>query len=90
MTDSTKMVIMDACASAYLEEKANEFEKSNLDVNNLDNYKRFCPGYGESKLSDLRYIYDEIKAEKIGIILNEQFMMSPQKSMLGIVKKKIN
>ena len=90
MTDSTKMVIMDACASAYLEEKANEYEKSNLDVNNLDNYKRFCPGYGESKLSDLRCIYDEIKAEKIGIVLNEQYMMSPQKSMLGIVKEKIN
>ena len=81
VTNPSKMVIMDACASAYLEVKADEFEKTLGD--NLT--KRFCPGYSNTSIEDLKIIHKELKADKIGIVLNESCMMIPQKSMLGII-----
>jgi len=85
-TDVSKMVIMDACASALLELKADEFEKT-LGCNLT---KRFCPGYGTTDILDLKIIHKELKADRIGIELNESCMMIPQKSMLGIIGIKSN
>lgn len=80
-TDLTKMVIMDACASSYLEYLSDEFDKTLGDNNTY----RFCPGYQGSKASDLKYIFNIMDISKIGIELLESNIMVPQKSMVGII-----
>ena len=79
--DMRKSLVFDACASAYLERLADEFEMSlgkNLTY-------RFCPGYGGSDISDIKYIFDLLKPEKIGVTLLGSTLMLPQKSMAGII-----
>ena len=81
-TNLSKMVIMDATASAYLEYKTDEVEKTfneKLDF-------RFCPGYSKTKIEDLVIISKVINSYKIGIEVTESYMLNPQKSMIGIVR----
>ena len=80
-TDLTRAIIFDACASAYLEARADDYEKTIGD--NLT--YRFCPGYGGSSTDDLKHIFDLIRPEKIGITINESNFMLPSKSMAGII-----
>ena len=80
-TDMTRAIVFDACASAYLEVKSDEYEKTIGD----DLTYRFCPGYGGSSVDDLKYIFDLIHPEKIGITLNESNFMLPSKSMAGVI-----
>lgn len=80
-TDMTKGVVFDACANAYLEAKADEFEKT---LGNDLTY-RFCPGYGGSSVDDLKYIFRLLRPEKIGVTLNENNFMLPAKSMAGVI-----
>ncbi len=86
VTDAGYMVIFDACANAYLEYKAEEYKKSIYD--NLS--YTFCPGYQGSNVSDIQYIYNELKGGKIGIELTSSYMMLPMKSMAGIIAKDIS
>ena len=79
--DAAKAVVFDACASAYLEELSDEYE-SGLGLNLS---YRFCPGYGGSSVSDLKYIFEILSPEKAGISLTENNYMLPGKSMAGIV-----
>lgn len=79
--DMLKAIIFDSVSSAYLEVKADEYEKNiapNLSY-------RFCPGYQGSDVRDIKYIFDLLHPEKIGIELLPSGMMTPQKSMCGIV-----
>lgn len=81
ITDILRSIILDATANAYLEARADEYEKTlgeNLSY-------RFCPGYQGSSLEDLKYIFEILKPEKIGITLLPSGMMVPQKSMCGII-----
>lgn len=80
-TNLTKCLVFDACASAYLEYKSDEYEKTL--ANNLT--YRFCPGYQGSSIEDIKYIFDILKPEKIGLELLESNLMIPQKSMAGII-----
>ena len=80
-TDLTRGIVLDACASAYLEARSDEYEKTIGD--NLT--YRFCPGYGGSSVDDLKPIFDLIHPEKIGITLNDSSFMLPSKSMAGII-----
>ena len=80
-TDMSRGVVFDACASAYLEVRSDEYEKILGD--NLT--YRFCPGYGGSSIEDLRYIFELVHPEKIGISLNESNFMLPSKSMAGVI-----
>ncbi len=81
ITDMVRAVVLDTVAGVYLEEKANEYEKTLGD--NLS--YRFCPGYQGSSLSDLKYLFEVLNPEKIGISLLDSGMMIPQKSMCGII-----
>lgn len=77
----TKMIIFDACSSAYLEYLSDEYEKELKD--NLG--YRFCPGYNGSSITDLYELFKILKPEKIGIHLLDSNLMLPQKSMVGII-----
>ena len=81
VSDMLRAIVLDSTANAYLEAKADEYEKTlgeNLSY-------RFCPGYQGSSVSDLKYIFEVLKPEKIGIELLPSGMMVPQKSMCGII-----
>ena len=80
-TDMPKAVVLDACASAYLEFLSDMKEKTLGD--NLAT--RFCPGYGGSDVSDLREIFKILHPEKIGITLTPTDFMLPLKSMAGMI-----
>lgn len=80
-TDMSQATVFDACASAYLEARSDEYEKMLGD----DLTYRFCPGYGGSDVSDIKYIFGLLRPEKIGVTLNENFFMLPSKSMAGII-----
>ena len=80
-TDPARSVVFDACASAYLEERADRFEVSIP----YPLAPRFCPGYGGSDVSDIRHIFDILKPEKFGMTLGENFYMIPSKSMACVL-----
>lgn len=80
-TDKRKAVIFDACASAFLEELSDEYERGIAD----DLSYRFCPGYGGSSVEDLKYIFGILQPEKIGVSLTESGYMLPCKSMAGVI-----
>ena len=80
-TDMTRAVILDSCASAYLEKCSDEYEHNIAD--NLT--YRFCPGYGGSSVEDLKNIFELLRPEKIGVALNDSNFMLPSKSMAGVI-----
>lgn len=80
-TDAAKAVIFDACASALLEELSDGYEKSLEE----DLSYRFCPGYGGSDISDVKYIFEILRPEKIGVTLTETGYMLPSKTMAGVI-----
>lgn len=83
-TDLPRAIVLDACANVYLEAKSDAYEKTIAD--NLT--YRFCPGYDGSSTEDLKYIFDLLHPEKIGITLEktyETYIMLPTKSMAGII-----
>lgn len=80
-TDMAKSVVYDACASAYLEQLADEYEERFGE----DRTYRFCPGYGGSDIKDVKYIIELVKPEATGVTLTESGYMLPLKSMAGII-----
>lgn len=80
-SDMARSVVLDSCASAYLEARSDEFEASLGEVLT----PRFCPGYGGSSVGDIRYIFDLLHPERIGVTLNESCFMLPSKSMAGVI-----
>ena len=81
--DPARMVLLDACASAYVEEKTDEFQQK---LNLCNSTMRFAPGYGDVPLSLQREIFKKVEGiEKTGIILDDNNIMHPFKSMTGII-----
>ncbi len=83
VTDMRYAVIFDAAASVYLEHQADAYEQT-LPFRPLD--FRFCPGYGNTPLTDNRRIADLLKAHTIGISFLDSGLMVPLKSMVGIIR----
>lgn len=79
-TNAARCVVFDASASAYLEYRSDEYEKT---IGGLS--YRFCPGYGGSSVGDIRYIFELLQPEKIGMTLLENNYMLPSKSMAGVL-----
>ncbi len=80
VTNMPKMVVYDACAGVYLEYMAEERKNEiSRDLSYI-----FCPGYAGSSVTDLKYIFERLHPETIGITLTESGMMMPQKSIVGI------
>lgn len=81
--DPSRMVLLDACASAYIEEMTDEFQQK-LNLRNAT--MRFAPGYGDVPLCLQREIFEKVEGiEKTGIILDDNDIMHPFKSMTGII-----
>ena len=83
-TDMTKSVIFDCTASAYIEEMADLYEKTNLPYDKKS--FRFCPGYSGTSFLDNMEIAKYLDVRKyLGINFLASGLMVPLKSMIGIV-----
>ena len=81
--DTVKYVIMDAAASALIEETCDNLQNS-LPFSDLT--FRFSPGYGDVPLEIQKQLLSVLDAgRRIGLTLTPQFLMMPQKSISGIV-----
>lgn len=80
-SDMTRSAVLDACANAYLEATSDEYERGISDGLTY----RFCFGYGGSPLEDIKYAFEILHPEKIGVTLSQSCFMLPSKSMSGII-----
>lgn len=79
----TKSTVMDAAASAYLEEYCDGYEET-LGFDNRT--YRACPGYGDFPLEFNRRIVILLDiSKKIGVTITPNNLLIPQKSMLGLI-----
>lgn len=84
--DQNRMLVFDACANAFIEIKNDQLKNGLSD----DISYLFCPGYQGSDVSDLEIILKELKADELGITLDESGMMLPRKTMAGIYAKGVS
>lgn len=77
-----RSLILDSVASAYLEEKADLFEKTiNAFLGN-----RFCPGYEGTDIKDNERILEVLDPKNtLGIDTLQSGLMIPLKTMVGII-----
>lgn len=83
----SKMILLNACSSAYVEYLYNIVERLILKELNLKNPSfRFAPGYGDVPLNRQIEVFKlfEDYEEDLGIKLNSNNFMYPVKSMTGI------
>ena len=76
----TKMTVMDALASSYIEIKCDEYEaKQNFGKRTF----RFCPGYGNVPLELNKNLANALNCSKHTV--QESNLLLPQKSMIGLI-----
>ena len=87
--DMAKTVVMQACATALLEEFCDQCQEELAQELKKENYylrPRFSPGYGDF---DIKYQENIMKAldcaKKIGLTLTDSCMMSPKKSVTALI-----
>lgn len=88
-SDMLKAVVMDSCATEYIEKICDEVEEMIGREAAADgcgiNY-RFSPGYGDLPISTQKELLSVIDAgRKMGITLTDSFLMIPGKSVTAIV-----
>ncbi len=82
-------VVMDACASAYIEvvvDKVDNMIQEIVDKENLERTSRFSPGYGDFPLSFQKDIDKVLNLYKsLGVTLNKNNILLPRKSVTAII-----
>ena len=84
----TKAAILDAVLSEMTDSLAEELNKNLKRMASLKAYnltRRFSPGYGDLSLSFQKVLLETLDSEKIGITLNEKYIMKPEKSVTAVV-----
>jgi len=82
--DLLRALILDSLGSEAVEEVALQSDRKIAEEAlkmNLWPSKRFSPGYGEWDLKEQQFIFKTLPAKKIGVELNDSFMMIPRKSI---------
>lgn len=94
-TELLKSIILDACASTYIEalcDKAELSIKEEALHRKLYITERYSPGYGDFNISIQKDLLNIIEAsKKIGVSVTDSFIMLPRKSVsavIGIQKKR--
>ena len=81
-------MVSDAIASDLIEQYCNQYEAKLRQTlpDGSDLTARFSPGYGDFPLKVQESIINKLQAHKrIGLSLNESFLMVPQKSVIAII-----
>ena len=81
-------VLLDAAATAAVEQAADSLEKIIAREVSKDSYKmrwRFSPGYGDWQLDNQEKFFEITGAREIGMSLSAAFMLIPRKSVTAII-----
>ena len=81
-------VLLDAAATAAVEQAADLMEKNFAAIFSKDGYKmrwRFSPGYGDWNLTAQEKLFKICGAEQIGLKLSSAMMLEPRKSITAII-----
>lgn len=81
-------VLLDAAATAAVEQAADLMEKNFAAIFSKDGYKmrwRFSPGYGDWNLTAQEKLFKICGAEQIGLKLSSAMMLEPRKSVTAII-----
>ena len=81
-------VLLDAAATAAVEQAADEMEKHFASTFARDGFKlrwRFSPGYGDWALTEQAKLFEAAGASRIGLILTSAMMLEPRKSVTAII-----
>lgn len=81
-------ILLDAAATAAVEQAADLLEKAIAREVARDSYKmrwRFSPGYGDWKLDNQRDFFAITGASEIGMMLTSAMMLIPRKSVTAII-----
>ena len=81
-------VLLDAAATAAVEQAADAMEKNFAAKFSKDGYKmrwRFSPGYGDWDLTAQEKLFKISNAEQIGMSLSSAMMLEPRKSITAII-----
>ncbi len=81
-------VLLDAAATAAVEQAADELEKAIARVAAKESLKmrwRFSPGYGDWQLENQKKFFYVTGAPEIGMSLTESLMLVPRKSVTAII-----
>lgn len=85
----TKAVILDACASAFIEALCDEVEKEIQVLTQKEGYyltTRYSPGYGDFSLEVQPQIISVLDAyHKIGLSATENYLLLPRKSVTALI-----
>lgn len=82
--DFAKAMMLDSVGSAAVESVADDVNYAicqRAETLGLKTSPRSSPGYGKWKLTDQRVLLGATHAYRIGVRLNEQYMMMPRKSV---------
>ena len=81
-------MIMDAAATAAVEQAADEMEKVIEQEISKEGYKkiwRYSPGYGDWSLNEQKEFFHITDAKEIGMRLSPMLMLMPRKSITAII-----
>ncbi len=81
-------ILLDAAATAAVEQVADEMEKHFALTFARDGFKlrwRFSPGYGDWALTEQAKLFNAAGAERIGLTLTSAMMLEPRKSITAII-----
>lgn len=87
--DMAKAVILQACATAVLEEYCDECQQNIADELQQQGYhlqSRFSPGYGDFLIDNQKNIVQMLDCSKrIGLTVTDGLMLSPKKSITAVI-----
>ena len=81
-------ILLDAAATAAVEQVADEMEKHFASTFARDGFKlrwRFSPGYGDWPLTEQSKLFTAANASQIGLTLTSAMMLEPRKSITAII-----
>lgn len=89
LTEMPLVPVLQACAAAYTEERADEAQKeleTAAAAEGLYLRPRYSPGYGDLSLETQKYFFSALDISKrIGVSLTDSCLMIPMKSITAII-----
>ncbi len=89
LTDMTRVLVLQACAAAALEEYLDEWQEKFKNEAAGEGYylrPRFSPGYGDFDISHQKdFIRMLDSAKKIGLTMTDGCMLTPTKSVTAVI-----
>lgn len=82
--DTTRALVVDAVGSELVEEAADEVCRYIERTAAVSLTKRFSPGYGDWDLSGQAELDKALNISRIGVTLNEAFLMTPEKTITAV------